>query len=361
MPEELKKTKTAARLFTSSEDFFNPTCEVIMQVKTDEDAAVDTTDFVDDVRRGRWSDIIRTLVPILVGGLLIYGSVPAALFFDEPSLAALGLWMGWIMVAGGALAHIVRRIMFPYIDMRNVAAEGVKSPVGAGLVFLGMCFVIGCLVLASGSAKASSDIPPGAQKYIPVLKSEVSRLWGDFERPQIFAGQVEHESCVSLKHSKCFTPYAALITSRETGRGLGMITKTARFDALAEMVAAHPKELAGWAWDKPSIYDPVFQLRALVLKNKDNWRRITGMANEREHVATMLIAYNGGYGRVVSDRQLCRATPGCDARYWYGHAEKTSRLAKTAVSGYGKSFFDINRHYPVDIEKRALKYVKMMS
>lgn len=328
------------------------------------DYGVDETDIVEDIQRGRWSDAVRTVLPIVIGAILIFGSIPVAKWVDEPSLATLGLWMGWMMVAGCALAHVVRRIMFPYIDLSKVAARGTQSPVGAGLVFLGVCFVIGCLVLASGSARAStvaSEIPPAAKQYLPILKTEVGNHWAVFSRPSIFAGQVEHESCVSLKHKKCFTPFAELKTDRERGVGLGQITKTSRFDALAEMVAAHPKELAGWSWEDEKLYDPQLQLRAVVLKNRDNYHRILGMANERERIAAMLVAYNGGLGRIISDRHQCKATVGCDPRYWYGHVEKTSLLPKVALKGYGRSFFQSNREYPVDVERRAMKYEQLMS
>ena len=34
-----------------------------------------------------------------------------------------------------------------------------------------------------------------------------------------------------------------------------------------------------------------------------------------------------------------------DSGKWFGHVEHTSLKAKTAVPGYGKSFFEINREY----------------
>jgi membrane-bound lytic murein transglycosylase MltF len=39
------------------------------------------------------------------------------------------------------------------------------------------------------------------------------------------------------------------------------------------------------------------------------------------------------------------ATKGCDPEKWFGNVEKTSLKAKTAVKGYGQSFYQINRGY----------------
>jgi membrane-bound lytic murein transglycosylase MltF len=133
-------------------------------------------------------------------------------------------------------------------------------------------------------------------------------------------------------------------------------------DVLAEMRERHKVELGDWSWESPNLYDPNRQMRALILLNKSNYIRITGTADETEHLAMMFIAYNGGLGRVINDRKLCQAISGCDASQWFGQAEKQSALAKKALPGYGKSFFEINREYPRNIMYvRALKYRPLFS
>ncbi|MDO8715717.1 MAG: hypothetical protein Q7J73_02775, partial [Dehalococcoidales bacterium] len=95
--------------------------------------------------------------------------------------------------------------------------------------------------------------------------------------------------------------------------------------------------------------DPAYQLRALILKDKQNWMRVIGASTVQDRYAFTFAGYNGGAGGVISDRRVCAATPGCDQGRWFGNVEKTSRKAKVVVSGYGKSFFEINREYVYNV------------
>jgi hypothetical protein len=327
-----------------------------VKVESNEVNGVDMSDVFEDVRRNRWDDLGRLGMFLGLGGGVMMGSVPLADYTKIPELGVVGWWLA-LMFFMAAASHVLRRVLFPYIDLKKVAAKAVESAVGAGLVFLGVCFVIGCMMLPGKARAAESTLPANAIKYAPALVSETKRFWPEFQPISLFAGQVEKESCTSLKSQRCWTPYAELKTTRERGVGFGQITVVpGRFDALQEMVDANPVALKGWAWNTPSLYDPELQLRALVLKNKTNWNRITGMATNQDRVDAMLIAYNGGLGNVVTSRRMCAATPGCDSTRWRGHAEKTSRLSKVVMTGYGKSFHDINRGYPGDVELRAVKY-----
>ena len=163
--------------------------------------------------------------------------------------------------------------------------------------------------------------------------------------PSALGAQVEQETCPSLKHPRCWSPRAELRTSRERGVGLGQITRTDRFDSLAEMRAQFPRALADWSWTGESLYDPRLQLRGLVLMGWRNWRALADVPAVGERLAMSLASYNGGLGGLASDRRVCAATPGCDPGRWWGNVERTSLKAKTAVAGYGKSFFEINREY----------------
>jgi hypothetical protein len=312
-----------------------------------------------EVRRKKGADTIRVLVFLLIATVMLVGSTPLAVAVGEPSLAVIGMWMAGATIAV-ACTHVFRRLLFPYLDLRNVAQKACKSPTGAGLTFLGVCLVLAALLLSVSPARAQG-VPPGAVKYMPVLISETMTYWPGADIA-LFASQTEQESCISLKHSKCWTPFAELKTSRERGVGFGQITKTAKMDALTELRGHFPQELRGWDWDSARLYDPALQFRGLVLKNKQNYQRITGAATEEDRIAMMLIAYNGGSGRVISDRKMCQATPGCDPSKWFGHAEKTTRLAKVALPGYGKSFYEINREYPkLVMVTRKPKYVTYLA
>lgn len=217
-----------------------------------------------------------------------------------------------------------------------------------------MRIVLLLLALAPASVVAA-PIPPNALVYLPILSAEIEQHWPTVYRKAYFGGQVEQETCISLTHKKCWSPYAELKTAREYGFGLGQITVTSAFNNFEEARKLH-SSLAGWSWE--NRYNAQYQLRSMVLKDKFNYGKFSGAINERERMAFTFASYNGGIGGVLSDKRVCSATPDCSPDRWFGHVEKTSKKAKTAVSGYGKSFFEINREYVVNVMTvRHQKYV----
>jgi membrane-bound lytic murein transglycosylase MltF len=83
--------------------------------------------------------------------------------------------------------------------------------------------------------------------------------------------------------------------------------------------------------------------------NSGVYKRLNVNITGDDRFAMMFAAYNGGIGGVLSDIKVCESTSGCDPYKWFDNVEKTSLKAKTKVTGYGKSFFDINREYPRNI------------
>ncbi len=306
------------------------------------------------------SDLLSLLPGLLLGSLLIFGSIPLAVATSEPGLAKWGLMAG-LAIYAIPIAHLLRRSYFERLNLQDFAERAGQTPEGAGRVFLGVCLVLAAIILSLSNAAIASDLPANALRYLPLLQEEKTAHWPSMSLPSALAAQVETESCVSLKSPRCWSPRAELRTSRERGVGLGQITRTARFDALAELRGLHPEALGGWRWESESLYDPRLQLRALVLMNRGLWQRATGAASETDRLAFTFAGYNGGPGGVVSERRLCAATPGCDAGRWFGHVEHTSRKARVAVAGYGQSFFAINRAYVRQILLvRRGKYVGVM-
>lgn len=215
------------------------------------------------------------------------------------------------------------------------------------------------MLIVQAKGAACAELPPGAVALIPVLRQEVSARWPDMAMPSALAAQVEQETCISLKSRGCWNPRTELKTDREYGFGLGQLTVTSRFNAWEE-VRGMDAGLSAWRWE--DRYDPRLQLRALVVKDRFNARSFAGSsATPADGIAFALAAYNGGVGGTMSDRKLCRNTPGCDPGRWFGHVEHTSLKARTKVGGYGQSFFDINRGYVrnVLVERRP-KYVEPM-
>lgn len=306
------------------------------------------------------SDARRVGFLLSVASLMVALAAPLARAIGMPEISPWGLFAG-LALYGVALSHMLRRALFPYLDLREISNKAGRSAQGAGLVFLGVCVVLSAFILLMGNVARAQDLPPNARQYLPVLRLEQRTWWPSMPMPSALAAQVEQETCISLKHSRCWSPRAELKTAREHGVGLGQITRTARFDALAELRRAYPQALDGWGWENASLYDPALQLRALVLKNLQGWKTIQGAASDYERLAFTFAAYNGGLGGLSSDRQLCRGTPGCNAARWFAHVERTSLKSKTTASGYGKSFFEINREYVRNVlELRRPRYVAAM-
>lgn len=210
-----------------------------------------------------------------------------------------------------------------------------------------------CPLWSQEVPKAPAGIPQNFMFHKDTLVEVMKRKWPDIPYPSAIAGQIEQETCITLTHKKCWSRFAELKTSRERGVGLGQHTMSSRFDALAE-ARGLDDDLKGWNWDSP--YSAEMQMVALLAMMKRNYG-IFKSTSELDRYAFALAAYNGGIGGIQADQRICRNTKGCDDKLWFGNVENTSLKAKTKLNGYGKSFFDINREYPLLIlTKRRYKY-----
>ncbi len=230
--------------------------------------------------------------------------------------------------------------------MRFVFALRVFLGVGVGLA-LNVC-----------AQDVRTYVPPKAQTYLPTVSTEVATQWPQAPSRAYFGALIEHESCISLTHSRCWSPTSRLKTKREEGAGLGQLTRaytasgSLRFDALADMRAAHPA-LSELTWS--NVYSrPDLQIRAVVLKIKSNYQALAPNAAPMQRLAFADAAYNGGLGGVAKERRACGLSEGCDPNQWFGHVERHCLKSKRALY-VGRSACDINRHHVVDVLKIRLK------
>ena len=194
-------------------------------------------------------------------------------------------------------------------------------------------------------------LPPQSAPHLPVLSREAVRLQSPIPA-FILAGQIDHETACPIPR-KCWNPRVEFKTKREQGAGLGQITRVfGRFDALAEARQAHRAELAGWSWE--NVSDAGYQIRAVVLKNKDNHRTLSPLFTDA--LQPVLTAYNRGVGGIRADRRRCQVTDGCNAAQWAGHVEKTCASGTAIIPGTRFTACQISRKYAPDVIARAAKY-----
>lgn len=204
-------------------------------------------------------------------------------------------------------------------------------------------------------------IPTQASQYFPIIQKEQERILPDFGYPYYFAGLIEHESCISLTHKKCWNPGSRLKTAREEGAGVYQLTKaynadgTIRFDTLTDLRRQHMAELKELSWS--NVYQrPDLQIRAGIILSKTNYQALYTITDPFERLAMADAAYNGGLGSVRKDRQFCGLKKGCDPQKWFGNVEINSVKNRKPIYA-GRSAFDISRHHVEDILKvRMLKY-----
>ena len=204
-------------------------------------------------------------------------------------------------------------------------------------------------------------IPERAVVLMPDVNQAIDDIWPDMPMRSYFPAQIEQESCITLTHSKCWNPRAELKTSREYGFGLGQITiaynanGTERFNVFTEVKRQHP-DLKNWQWE--DRYNPLLQIKAIVVKNRVNWGSIKWDTADLDNKMAFLATYYNG-GSPLRDRNLCVQTAGCDPSKWWGNVELYSVKSKTKLKEYGnRSLFEISREYPRKVlNERRPKYI----
>lgn len=207
---------------------------------------------------------------------------------------------------------------------------------------------------SSVAQNVSTYIPPRAEQHLPTLYQESLRLMPEFKTPNYFGSLVEHESCISLKHSRCWSPTSELKTSREQGVGFGQITRAwdtkgkLRFDTLSSLTTKFKLELAGLNWitikDRPDL-----QLRAIVLLWRDDYNRFSMITGPMNRIRMTDAAYNGGAGSVNTARTKCGLAKDCNPQWWFDNVEKYQKLNQTKILYGNRSPRDINLYHVKDV------------
>ena len=174
-----------------------------------------------------------------------------------------------------------------------------------------------------------------------------------------FSSLIEHESCITLMHSRCWSARSELNTKwpngrqREQGVGLGQFTRaytesgTIKLDVLNDLKKKYPKDLAELTWDNIKE-KPQLQMRAILLLWSDNFNRLPKHISDFDRVSMSDSAYNGGYGFILKDRKTCGLKTKCDPDLWFNNVETINNRGNKILYG-NRTANMINRHHVRDV------------
>ena len=204
-------------------------------------------------------------------------------------------------------------------------------------------------------------IPPQAFNYRDIIKSEINKYFPDLYEYNYIPSLGEQESCISMKHSKCWNSSSQLLSKREQGLGIFQTTRafrddgSTRFDTLQAMKDKYKTELKESSWstykDRPDL-----QIRSAILMLRDDYKKLYNVPNLEYRTQMTDAAYNGGLGGVLKERRACGLAQNCDPNIWFNNVEKYCLKSKKALYGT-RSACDINREHVKTIwEIRLPKY-----
>ena len=225
-------------------------------------------------------------------------------------------------------------------------------------------FFVLSMLLYSFHSFAGDYVPKQAFQYKDTIARELKTYFPVIPDYNYIPSLIEHESCVSLSHSKCWNPQSRLKTnwkddsgrslgSREEGAGLPQITRTwkkdgtQRFDVLSDMKRVYKTELRELQWD--NIYQkPELQIRIMVLLVRDIYKRNYSVVDTHERLKMTDSAYNGGEGDLVKSRRVCGLAKNCNPQLWFNHVERYN-VKSTRILYGNRSARDINNHHVRDV------------
>lgn len=219
--------------------------------------------------------------------------------------------------------------------------------------------------LFTSNAIGQTDyIPPKAFFYRDTIQSEISTYFKDIPTYNYVPGLIEHESCISLKHKRCWEPTSQLKTKREEGAGLSQITRTfredgsIRFDSLTEMRNRYKNELKEAKWE--TIYQrPDVQIRILILMSRDNFKKLYDVKDPNNRLAMTDAAYNAGLGAVNRKRRNCGLKANCNPQLWFNNVETECTGMNKAIYG-NRTACSISNHHVDDVINVKIPKYKMM-
>lgn len=219
------------------------------------------------------------------------------------------------------------------------------------------------LLLSTTSIAQSNYIPERAFLHKDTIKTELDTFFPTIPDYNYIPSLTEHESCISLKHSRCWNSTSRLKSAREEGAGLGQVTRAytkegaLRFDSLQAMKDRYKDSLKDADWE--TIYQrPDVQIRMMILMVRDDYKKLYNIPDTMIRLQMTDASYNGGIGGLQKERRTCGLAANCNPNIWFNNVELHCLKSKKAIYGQ-RSPCDINRHHVDDVFHNKLpKYRK---
>lgn len=208
-----------------------------------------------------------------------------------------------------------------------------------------------------------NNIPIKAFEYKETIKKEIDTYFNYIPEYNYIPSLIEHESCITLKHSRCWSATSRLLSAREEGAGFFQLTRafkedgSVRFDTVQELRNKYKSELKDLKWE--TIYSsPNLQIRAGILLVKDIYNKLYNINNNIIRLHMTDASYNGGLGGLLKERRACGMSSSCNPNIWFNNVENFCLKSKKVLYGT-RNACDINRHHVKDVFLNKLpKYKK---
>jgi hypothetical protein len=96
-----------------------------------------------DIKNSRWLTVefFRT-IPLIIACILMFAP-------DWESLLVVKFVFGFLF-ALALISHFIRKVLFPYLSLKDYAVKALENPISSGMVFLGFCLII-CVTFMTGA------------------------------------------------------------------------------------------------------------------------------------------------------------------------------------------------------------------
>lgn len=96
-----------------------------------------------DLKHSKWLTVefFRTLPLVVLATFMFWP--------DFSTLKVVQYVFGFLFVIA-LISHTIRKVLFPYIDLREYARKALETPVSASLVFVGFCAIL-CTLMIVGA------------------------------------------------------------------------------------------------------------------------------------------------------------------------------------------------------------------